>query len=161
MNDKNVKSYVIYARNAGGEERLLGEAFRWVGWVSVPYTRQNGDKITVRGVDVNGRMGCPTELSNITTDVEELTTDVSDKIQIIPHPVNQRAEAHFWNTTAGVATVSLVDLQGRRVTTLYNGYVDAGPVVIGVDGTAVPSGVYTMLIRINDDVKRIPLVVAR
>ncbi|RPI67799.1 MAG: hypothetical protein EHM43_06590 [Ignavibacteriae bacterium] len=161
VNDKNVKSYVIHARNAAGEERLLGEAFRWVGWVSVPYTRQNGDKITVRGVDANGRMGCPTELSNITTDVEELTSETSDVIQIVPHPIDQRAEARFWNTTAGVATITLVDLQGRHVTTLYNGYIDAGPNIVGIDGTVVPSGVYTMLIRINDENKRVTLVVAR
>ncbi|RPI67800.1 MAG: T9SS C-terminal target domain-containing protein, partial [Ignavibacteriae bacterium] len=100
-----------------------------------PYTRQNGDKITVRGVDANGRMGCPTELSNITTDVieEETSQYRHGSLTVSPHPVSDLMTISFEDENNVITQVQIYNAQGQCVTDQLSASVDT---------TGLPPGIY-------------------
>jgi S-formylglutathione hydrolase FrmB len=64
-----------------------------------------------------------------------------------PNPFNAVTQVRFRTTTAHWVTLSVVDLLGRRVATLVDGFVDAGEHRTSWSGNGVASGIY--LIRVQ------------
>ena len=159
--DTNVTSYVVHVKRSDGAEELLGSAFRWVGWVTLPYLRQEGDRILVRGVDETGLTGCPSEIMEVTTDLQDLADEDITDIVAIPHPVKNEAVIAFNNTGYGAVTISIFDVQGRQVINAPLGALDVGVQRHTVRMGGLPTGLYIVLVQTSDGILRTPVVVAR
>jgi len=79
-------------------------------------------------------------------------------ITIYPNPFNTMALVRFVTPAAGRGNLSAYDISGRKVATLFDGDVIAGTnstVWRGCDdlGRSLPSGVYFLRFKVNDDLK--------
>ena len=65
-----------------------------------------------------------------------------------PNPFNPTTTVRFRVAEAQRVTLALYDALGRRVADLYDGYAEAGRYEsVRVDGTALPSGTYTVVLE--------------
>ncbi len=80
--------------------------------------------------------------------------------QNYPNPFNSKTTICYDLPKAGTVTVSVFDLLGNRVRTLYNGYVAAGTQTLSLDASRLPSGVYLCRLQFGDqeDVTKMVLV---
>jgi hypothetical protein len=68
--------------------------------------------------------------------------------QARPNPFNPTTTVRFRVAAAQRVTVSLYDALGRQVASLYEGYAEANHYeTVQVDGTALPSGTYTVVLE--------------
>lgn len=159
--DTGVKSYVIIARSASGEDRLLGEAFRWVGWVEVPYEQRAGDVLLVRAVNAQGKAGCPTIISNVVTDVveEAVQSATQHEVTVIPHPIIGTSVVHIGIVAPSYVSVRLLDMQGLVVAVLTdNLYVGEANYTVQLDHTVASSGMYILDIAMINCHVHVPVV---
>ena len=61
---------------------------------------------------------------------------------LYPNPFNNTATLTFVIENSGMVRLELYDVLGRRVTTFLDGYQEAGPQRVLIDGTDLASGVY-------------------
>lgn len=87
--------------------------------------------------------------SENTTDVPRAgSVDVARRIRILPSPLTGRGSVAFWSAHAGAARVTLHDLQGRCVRTVFDGAAPAGWSNEPLDRAWMPgSGVYWIRLR--------------
>ena len=65
-----------------------------------------------------------------------------------PNPVAGRSRVTFSVAEAQPVTVSLVDMMGRRVRSLYDGTPTAGePVQVTIEAAGLASGVYVIVLN--------------
>lgn len=67
-----------------------------------------------------------------------------------PNPFNPSTEISLQVPNAGWISVDIYDISGRQVTTLVNGWRDAGSHVVTFDGSSLTSGVFLYRIQAGD-----------
>ena len=64
-----------------------------------------------------------------------------------PNPFNPRTKIEYGLPREGHVTLRVYDIQGRLVSTLVNGRVNAGNHTVEFNGDKLPSGVYMMRLQ--------------
>jgi photosystem II stability/assembly factor-like uncharacterized protein len=82
-------------------------------------------------------------------------------LSIYPNPVSQEATISFSSDVASSANVSIYNLLGCEVAQLYDGTLDAGNHSFTWDASGTTSGAYICVVRMNGQVSRVPVVVAK
>ena len=84
------------------------------------------------------------------------------RLLVAPNPVAQRAQVELHARTGQPVTVTLYDVLGRRVRTLWRGAAEAHqPVRIAFDASTLPGGVYVVRARGERFVRTQRLAVVR
>ena len=88
---------------------------------------------------------------------------INSSLQIYPNPFTQSTQITFTSQSAGYAEVSVVNMLGVEEARLFSGELGAGEhsFTWGADGTSAPRGVYECLVRMNGQVKALPVVLMR
>ncbi len=86
----------------------------------------------------NGNPGAANEtlIANVAEDF-----DTSD-LQIFPNPFNSQLNIRFDQRTSGVVYIDVLDLQGRVVAEVFQGYVSSGATELSWQPKGVRSGIY-------------------
>ncbi len=82
-------------------------------------------------------------------------------LAIYPNPVSDAATISFSSEAATPANVSIYNLLGSEVAKLYDGTLDAGNHSFTWDAGGAASGAYICIVRMNGQVLRVPVVVAK
>lgn len=83
-------------------------------------------------------------------------------IQTSPNPTDGLSNVSFYLTTEGQATLELIDLSGKLVQRIYQGYVGAGQEMrFQFDGSVLPNGVYLYRLTTAQEVVIEKLMIAR
>ncbi|MBN1780319.1 T9SS type A sorting domain-containing protein [bacterium] len=82
-------------------------------------------------------------------------------LQSYPNPFNPSAVIRFQLPHPGYATLQLVDLRGREVATIADGFRQAGMHELRFDGSGLPSGIYLVRLRTGSFMKTIKICLAR
>ncbi len=85
----------------------------------------------------------------------------SQTLSLYPNPVSHEATISFSSDAASPANVSIYNLLGSEVARLYDGTLDAGNHSFTWDASSAMSGAYMCVVRMNGQVLRVPLVVAK
>jgi len=160
--DSTVRSYVILARTPSGTERLVGEAFRWVGWVELPYEAQTGDVLLVRSVNAAGKAGCSTVISTVVTDVVEETTPsiTQHGITVVPHPITGTSVVRIDVEAPSYVSVRLLDMRGVVVAEFTdNVFVTDAAHTVQIDHSIAPTGMYMLDVTTTSGRYHIPVVI--
>ena len=122
-----------------------------------------GEGLTLIGYDVEGTRYDPV----ISTSVQEdLPSETSNPVQVYPNPFRTEATLTYDLPEAGPVTLRVVDLQGRIVATLHDGWHAAGALQSTWDGlldsgSPAPNGVYVAQLLGPNGTSAKPLVLAR
>ncbi len=73
-------------------------------------------------------------------------------LSVYPNPVAGSAMVTLVLAAASEATVTVFDVLGRSVAVLHRGPLTAGPHTFGLDGGALPSGVYLVRAEVGEEV---------
>ncbi|RPH94574.1 T9SS C-terminal target domain-containing protein [candidate division KSB1 bacterium] len=86
----------------------------------------------------------PCGLKNIPPEPDKLPANSADFTldQNYPNPFNPTTQISFDLTQSGPVTLKVFNMMGQEVTTLLNGYTDAGHHAVTFDGANLPSGTY-------------------
>ena len=86
---------------------------------------------------------------NITYDVPTAAEHYSEYVpqkfelfQNFPNPFNPSTTVKFFLPVSGVATLTLYDIEGREIKTVFNGYFKSGHSSVTLNGKDLASGVY-------------------
>ena len=94
--------------------------------------------------------------------VTQTTAPTSSGIQIFPNPFSQSTQITFISQAAGYAEVSIVNMLGVEVARLFSGELGAGNhSFMWSNPTGLPDGMYECLVRMNGQVKTLPVVLMR
>ncbi len=97
---------------------------------------------------------------------DDLIARHAPAVRIVNHPLEARSSIEFVQATAGPARVTVLDIQGRRVATLLDGFQQAGPGSVSWDGhdaagARVASGIYFVRVEAAGAVASGKVVVAK
>ena len=70
---------------------------------------------------------------------------------VAPNPFNPKAEISFTLRAAGMVSLNVYDLAGRRIRTLLEQDMAAGPHDVAFDGRGLPSSVYFVVLKANGE----------
>jgi hypothetical protein len=95
------------------------------------------------------------EILLLESGVEDETDAFDFSIRAVPNPFNAGTELRFRVPTAGVARISIHDVNGRLVDTPFEEFVQPGPHsyhwrAVGPDGRRLPSAVYFLTLTASD-----------
>ncbi len=82
-------------------------------------------------------------------------------LTIYPNPISYEATISFSTDDASPVNVSIYNLLGSEVARLYDGTLDAGNHSFTWDANGAASGAYVCVVRMNGQVLRVPVVVAK
>lgn len=94
------------------------------------------------------------------SDVKDLGSMNSANMEIYPNPVVANASVKIQSGENTQADVYLVDMNGSRVASIYNGILN-GEQNINFTTAGLPSGKYYMISNLNGVMSQIPVVVAK
>ncbi len=147
----------------GGLLRAVVGAWDWTDWA--------GD---LAGEEILGVVSHPEDLYVATATGGVFRTDYplggpSDApppapaltLHAAPSPFNPRTVLHFTVPVAGHARLAVHDLRGRRVATLLDGPVTAGPHAVTWQPRGLASGVYVVRLAVGDRTARRPVALVR
>ena len=80
---------------------------------------------------------------------------------VTPNPVRSAAVLTVNSENAGIASISLVDISGRTVATVYQGAIESGTSEFNVDASKTASGTYVMVVTIDGNTVTTPVTVAK
>ncbi|MDP4236970.1 MAG: T9SS type A sorting domain-containing protein [Bacteroidota bacterium] len=144
---------VFNSTNNGGTWRSVGLKSENV------YSLSAIDTILLAGTDkAVWKISIP-EIS--TLEVYDNNNEVKNSFSISPNPFFTKTTISFSNDRAQYATISIMDLLGKVHTHLFSGKLDAGDHSYQWDASHAPPGMYHCIIRTNDGVKQLPLLVVR
>ena len=124
-----IKQKTTYAmQNAGG-----------VMWWALPYDYPTSDTRSLLRA-----MG---EITNSVADIEK-----QKSIQLYPNPVSSDFTLSFSSAQAGMTTINLYDLTGKKVSELYNNYISAGDFSENFNLDFLAPGIYTCVMTSNEKV---------
>ena len=81
--------------------------------------------------------------------------------QNYPNPFSQSTTMRYTAPEHGAAQVTIVNLLGEEVARLFSGEVEAGEHSFTWDASAEQPGMYECMIRMNDRVEQVPMVLLR
>jgi CubicO group peptidase (beta-lactamase class C family) len=86
----------------------------------------------------------------------------TDKFNIFPNPFRARATVTFSITQTGPVSLQLFDMNGKLLSTLFNGKLDKGTTQqANVEASQLPAGIYIMRLQTAAGVKQQRLVLTR
>ncbi|UCC79775.1 MAG: T9SS type A sorting domain-containing protein [Candidatus Zixiibacteriota bacterium] len=94
-------------------------------------------------------------------DFADLSGNGDIEILSYPNPVNGGANIRFLLRAPGKVEISVFDILGRKVESLYNGFLQAGENTIAWDGGEVASGCYFVNVRGNGFSSSRPMTVIK
>lgn len=89
----------------------------------------------------------------VNTGIEENEVNVAS-IDVVPNPVSDNATLIIDATAASKLAAKLYDLQGREVSTIFNGQVDAGTQKVQFSTENLSSGVYVVKVSNGKEVQQ-------
>jgi hypothetical protein len=78
-----------------------------------------------------------------------------------PNPLTQSTTISFTWPESGVAEVTIVNLLGEEVARVFSGALQSGEHSFSWDASGMPPGIYECLVRMNGNVERVGMVLAR
>ncbi|MEW5797364.1 MAG: Ig-like domain-containing protein [Bacteroidota bacterium] len=147
----------------------------WRGWkyISLPVAQITGTNRKLSSVQILQRPGGAVEgvLYFDDLQVNAATTVVPSREvlspaafvleQNFPNPFNPSTTFQFSSPAAGIITLEVFDVLGRRIRTLLNEYKESGLHRIAVDFSELPSGVYYYTLRAGDFVSSKKMVLLK
>jgi hypothetical protein len=107
-------------------------------------------------------------IKNFTNDDWKLSSDQNGKVHSLhqsincfPNPVLDNALLICQLEQPGRLVIDLYDMLGRKVKTLVNDYTHAGEHNLDFDATDLPSGTYTCILKVDDRVNEIKIVIVK
>jgi photosystem II stability/assembly factor-like uncharacterized protein len=91
--------------------------------------------------------------------VEKPAATIGQSVQVYPNPSSQSTTIAFSTTERSRATARIVNLLGEQVQQLFIGDLEAGDHSFSWDARKAPAGNYFAIIRTNDHVERVPIMV--
>ena len=92
--------------------------------------------------------------SKITLDEITSVANLEDhnvlKTMAFPNPLSSSTTIKFTSTESQFYTISIFNMSGMMIKTLYNNYLDQGPHEFNFDASQLPSGVYLCNISTED-----------
>jgi hypothetical protein len=85
----------------------------------------------------------------------------SQTLTIYPNPTSHEVTISFLSDVSSPVNVSIYNLLGNEVTQLYDGTMDAGNHSLTWDASGATSGAYMCVVRMNGQVLRVPVAVAK
>jgi hypothetical protein len=98
------------------------------------FESDGGNNLYIDDININGGP----------VSVEELIPGGTDGLQVLPNPVNGPAQVVYALAEAGAVRMELVDMLGRSLSVLHNGWSAAGPYRIDLPTAGLHSGVYLL-----------------
>ena len=95
--------------------------------------------------------------------VEELSDNANsfDIIGIYPNPVSSNAEIRFEVINAGNVELNIINSIGDNVANISNEYLNQGTYSSSIDVSELPSGIYVIVLKSNNQIKHKKLVINR
>jgi hypothetical protein len=90
--------------------------------------------------------------------VSNLNVLSTPSIQSYPNPFSQSTTINFSSPESGVAKVTIVNMLGSEVAHLFNGELPVGQHAFTWNAVGMPSGTYWAILRMNDRVVQVPIV---
>ena len=167
----------------GGFSWLLKETIRWLDiygnndndlWkkltinINERYQQFNDIGLRIRAlrgsVDPNRTFSMAAYIDDVIYIVGDSTNSAIQNLEltdvnIFPNPSNTTSFISFNNLIDGNVEVILLDMLGRQIRTIYNGFIDAGEVSIAVDISTLNSGMYFTKIKQGANITTQKLVV--
>lgn len=107
----------------------------------------NGDYGSSETISVGNCSSKGTEGQAVAAELEEM------KVSVYPNPASDLTHVKFSSPTSGQVNVSLFNLQGQNVATIFNGEAAAGEVyLLDVNTSELPAGVYVFRVAGIDQV---------
>jgi len=78
-----------------------------------------------------------------------------------PNPFSEKTNIQFSSSTSGIAKVSILNLLGVEVASLYSGKLEAGQHSYNWNAAGMPDGMYTCIIRLNGKSREIQMILSR
>ena len=157
---------------AGGANGVFLTSDRGDSWVSVgtglppnavlALAVREGGSMLYAGTSYAGTWRRP--VSEILTGINQRDVPRPDRVflhDVFPNPVSTRATFEYSIVTPGSARMLLLDLLGRRVATLVDGYVEAGTHLATFDASSLPTGQYHAVLTSGGMVKSIEMTVLK
>lgn len=87
--------------------------------------------------------------------------DVFSSIQLYPNPVNDHATIVLNSEEALEAVITLTDMTGKTVATLFNGAIGAGSTKISWNTTDIQAGLYTVVINSGSSMRTVKCLITK
>ncbi len=84
---------------------------------------------------------------------------VSSEIKTYPNPFSQSTTINFSSTESDMAEVTIVNLLGSEVARIFSGELSAGEHSFMWDASGMPQGMYECVVRMNGQVKQVPIII--
>jgi hypothetical protein len=91
--------------------------------------------------------------------VSSLTTPSQAMINVNPNILVQSVRVNAFLPTSGIADINLVDVSGREVFEIHNGYLNQGDNVFTLERNAIAPGMYYLILRTADTQKATKIIV--
>ena len=85
--------------------------------------------------------------------------DNSNSIEIYPNPVRDISTVEINKPDKGFTTISIYDITGKIIETLYSGYLNTDEYTINFDGSEYSTGTYYMVVESRDNKTTKPIFV--
>ncbi len=114
-------------------------------YVEVIYN--NSTTLTLYTADEQNVHGIVIATPLITDAGEHLQQPIGPQLEVTPNPAAGNVTISLNNPELVEATVQIVDLRGRRIATLFKGYLTAGRQRFHWDASGLPAGAYFVLLE--------------
>ena len=126
---------------------------RFKHWLAF-WSRESGVSLTKDEADTFLAMAdaCSSRTANAASGLNAAREIGSGIVSLVarPNPFNPRTKIEFGLPREGRVTLRVYDIQGRLVSTLVNGRMNAGNHTVELNGDKLPSGVYMMRLQRED-----------
>lgn len=128
--------------------------------IGIPQSMQNSTELIVKFVATSD-YGNNLFIDNIWMSASPLSMEeaTAADLKLFPNPAKDIAQVEFNASNDGDVELNIIDLNGRTVSTV-NTTVTAGAQNISLDVSDLPSGVYMVQVRQNDNINTLRLNVA-
>ncbi len=116
-------------------------------WGSTTFTIEGDDQFDQPQISSEYQSPCGGSVSvnNDIVNPSEFTLS-----SVYPNPFNPITTIEFYNPTVGFIYLDVYDVSGRKVETLINGEIRAGLHTVTWNAASFPSGIYFVIVNIDD-----------
>jgi len=87
--------------------------------------------------------------------------DPNIQLSLYPNPSSGRTTIKISSAERGAAKVSVIDLRGEEVATLFTGELEAGDHSFVWDAKNIPAGTYSCIVHINSSMRMMPMILSQ